>query len=336
ESPYRDVTAKVSRGGRSYFVVPWQGYSLVGTADIVHTDSPDACTFGPDEVASLLDELSYGFSSSKLTPEHVRYVFGGLRPVDSGVMDRFARGGIVTNETVGTAHADIYVDHRRVSLAGPGAGAPGSEAALPLSTRVENLVSVAGVKYTTCRAVAERVIDRAAEFLGRGMGACRTYETSLAGGEGFDPSQLRRRMDQAAEGELSDRVAQHLSEQYGSRACEVLSLARSIEELEPLSPTTPVTPAELRFVTSRESAFTLEDVFLRRTIFGLCGSPGAEALERAATVVGEERNWTKAERERQLELLTARLGMPTRAVPASMAITPHGVDARQNSQAATR
>ena len=47
---------------------------------------------------------------------------------------------------------------------------------------VEGLFSVVGAKYTTARAVAERVVDRVLSTLPGRAGPCRTASTPLPGG----------------------------------------------------------------------------------------------------------------------------------------------------------
>jgi glycerol-3-phosphate dehydrogenase len=69
--------------------------------------------------------------------------------------------------------------------AGREAGSPLELAERPLivdhgsANGIRHLFSVEGVKYTTARAVAERVVDQVARDLGAGAAACRTAETRL-------------------------------------------------------------------------------------------------------------------------------------------------------------
>ena len=115
------------------------------------------------EVRSFIDEISYAFPSVSLTAQDVTLVHRGVVPA---VIRADGRAVLEGHEQV-RDHAD---------------------------RGVEGLITVAGTKYTTARAVAERVTNRILSKLGQGPVPCRTAETPLPFSHGDDrrPAGARR------------------------------------------------------------------------------------------------------------------------------------------------
>ncbi|HVO13057.1 MAG TPA: FAD-dependent oxidoreductase [Vicinamibacteria bacterium] len=126
--------------GRFLFLVPWQGCTMVGT-------SYEPSEGAPSDPLDFLREAASAFPWAELTAQDLVLVHEGLVP---------GRGG-----ASGLATRTRLLDH-------------GTEDGLP------GLVSVQGVKYTTARLVAERVVDLLGRRLGRPLPPCRTGTTPLA------------------------------------------------------------------------------------------------------------------------------------------------------------
>jgi glycerol-3-phosphate dehydrogenase len=153
-------------------------------------------------------------------------------------------------------------------------------------------MNVVGTKYTTARAVAERVTTRALALLKMAAVPCRTAVVPLPGGSLNDvPAAMtdaRRRYDATVP---SDTIP-HVVAAYGSRYPDVLDLAHQHPELAArVSECSPVIGAELAWAARHEMVMTLADAVLRRTPLGSMGHPGAGAIARAAAVVGRELGW---------------------------------------------
>jgi glycerol-3-phosphate dehydrogenase len=127
-------------GGRFLFLVPWRGFTMVGTA-YERADVPEPS----DSVRKFLDEAQRAFPWADLRASDVSLVHRGLVPGDGGA------DGLRTRT--------LWLDHEAD-------GVPG-------------LLSVVGVKYTTARGVAESVVDLVARRLGRSVAPCRTAFTPL-------------------------------------------------------------------------------------------------------------------------------------------------------------
>jgi glycerol-3-phosphate dehydrogenase len=257
--------------GRNLFLVPWRDRALFGT-----WESGRACVPGDDgvnegDVASFIAELNQAFPALDLTFADITLVHHGVVP---GVM----RGGRVVLQ----GHDQIR-DHA--------------------ADGVEGIVTVAGAKYTTARAVAERVTTQLLVKLQRPAVPARTATTPLPGGTirdvGLAIAEARRDYD---EGLPTDTIP-HVVAAYGSRYRAVLELAADRPDWRTrLAPDSPVIGAELVQAVRSEMAMTLADAMIRRTPLGALGYPGDAAAERAATIVRTELKWSD---DRQREEIAA-------------------------------
>jgi glycerol-3-phosphate dehydrogenase len=134
----------------------------------------------------------------------------------------------------------------RPLLAGEGSPSSLTREERLLEDPSRTLISILGGKYTTYRAVAERVVDRVERRLGRTPRLRPTRTVPLPGGE-------------------------------------------SEEDI----------PTRIRRAFAEEDAVRLEDVFIRRTAFGLLGPVDGELLRRAATLW--RLRWGKGEAESEVE-----------------------------------
>ncbi len=81
---------------------------------------------------------------------------------------------------------------------------------------LKGMFSVAGVKYTTARRVAERVVDRIVARLGAVADRCRTAEVPIDEGEGRMPPSLEARVRLAVREEMAIRLADVVLRRVGS------------------------------------------------------------------------------------------------------------------------
>jgi glycerol-3-phosphate dehydrogenase len=175
---------------------------------------------------------------------------------------------------------------------------------------VDGLMSVAGVKYTTARASAERVVDRACAKLGRPAARCRTATASLPGGSLRNTSSAIADARREHDAGLPSDTIPHLVAAYGSRYEEVLLLARERREWrQRLADESPVIGAELVRAARSEMVVRLSDAVVRRTPLGALGYPGDAAAERAAAIVAAEAGWDSARTARELDALRAFYGI---------------------------
>jgi glycerol-3-phosphate dehydrogenase len=256
--------------GRNLFLVPWRERALFGTWESADVASPDDTGVTDQEIGSFITELNQAFPALDLTRADVTLVHRGIVPA------------AVHGSRVSLEGHDRVRDH---AIEG-----------------IDGLVTVSGVKYTTARAVAEKVTTLVLSKLQRPAVPCRTATTALPGGSirdtGLAIAEARREHDQG----LPADTIPHLIAAYGSRYWNVLELAESRPDWRTrVARDSPVIAAELVHAARHEMALTLGDAVLRRTPVGALGDPGDAALERAAAIVGAELKWSDDRRRTEID-----------------------------------
>ena len=131
-------------GGRTVFVLPWLGRTLVGTTDNDYEGSLDHVPTSDDDVDYLLDAVN-AFFATDLGPGDLVGAYAGVRPL------------------ISTGDPKKSVDiSRRAELYETSSG----------------LVTITGGKLTTWRRMARMAVDRLVEREGR-EAPCRTHEIPL-------------------------------------------------------------------------------------------------------------------------------------------------------------
>ena len=134
--PFSDALGLAADKG-TYFLIPWNGYTLVGTRHLRCDPGTRSFAITRDEVLDFLAEINPLLGEHRLNARDVQGVLGGLLPES-------ARG---RGPEVALERAARIVDHTAQGLKG--------------------LFSVVGVKWTTARAVGERAAQLACRSLGR-------------------------------------------------------------------------------------------------------------------------------------------------------------------------
>lgn len=253
-----------SAAGRHLFLVPWRGRALFGTWESAQPCAADDRGVDRRDVVSFIGELNQAFPSLDLTMSDVTHVHHAAVPA--------------------VAHPD-----GRVSLQGHE----------QVRSDIDGLISVAGAKYTTARAVAERVTDMVLRTLQQPAVACRTAAVALPGGAAGDATLTVAEARRADDEGLPADTIPHLVEAYGSRYRDVLAVAANRPEWRArIAADSPVIGAELVWAARHEMAITLADALIRRTPLGALGYPGDAAAEHGAAIVSTELGWS-AERQRE-------------------------------------
>ncbi|MFC1656955.1 FAD-dependent oxidoreductase [Candidatus Moduliflexota bacterium] len=280
KSLYRDPDVVLPRSERLFFVTPWEGHTLVGSAHLPFDGDPDSCAVSDGEIDQLLAEVNSACPAWALGRNDVTRVYHGLLPTV---------GIDAASGSVQVEKKQRVRDHGRVD------GTAG-------------LVSVLGVKYTTARVAALRAVALAEGILGR-RSPGDDRPAPVWGGEGGGVEELFGKVREADRPPVDDEVLRRLLGAYGSAWTEVRSL---IEEDPALGgrvvPSAPVIGAEIVHALREEMAFGLDDLILRRTGLGSAGHPGLPLLERCADIAARELRWDGAERGRQIARAEEALG----------------------------
>jgi glycerol-3-phosphate dehydrogenase len=284
------ILSVAATDGRVFFIVPWNGYSLVGTTDTDYSDDPGKAHADLSDVSYLLHEVAEVIPPLGGAP--VYYGMAGVRAL--------VRKEGVNASAVSRKHA--IRDHGR--LGGP-----------------DGLISVLGGKLTAYRGIAEEATDRVMERLGR-HSARHTAYSPLPGGDGSPDEVLKTLRPRALSMGLTNEQTDHLIELYGSRAREVLVLAERRPQLAtPFCEHGPTLKAQACYAALNEGAETLADVMLRRAPIGLASCLGLDCVEVAADVVGQTMRWDDDRRRREAEAYRALVAERYAAPAAAAAVS---------------
>jgi glycerol-3-phosphate dehydrogenase len=248
-----------------FFVLPWRGFSILGTTDTAFNGSPDSVGVSEADIAGFLSFVNAHLPEAHLKREDVRHFYAGLRPlVDDG-----------SHDTYGASRRAELIDHQKLD-------------------NVDGLLSAIGGKWTTSRDLAEQVVDKALGKLGRPKRAATTATQPLPGGRIGRLADFRTRYAPGRD---------HLARLYGARLDKVTALAKDIPELATqLSPSGDI-GAQVLFAIREEMALTLEDVVMRRTGIGQLGAPDEQTLAFTASLMAGELGWSEARKETEIASL---------------------------------
>jgi glycerol-3-phosphate dehydrogenase len=224
--PFRDALGLTARGN-TYFIVPWNGYSLVGTRHLRCDPAARSASVSREEVLAFLSDLNPLLGEHSLVGADIHGVFSGLLPEADGAI----------GADVALERSAQIIDHTEQGLAG--------------------VVSIIGVKWTTARAVGERVARRACRRLGR------TDQLSSA----------ERKLD-----------------------CGAMSSPQSDPSLAArIVPDLPVAVGQVVHAVRQEMAMRLSDVVRRRTPLYLSAALDSAVLASCAAMMARELRWSRRE-----------------------------------------
>lgn len=139
------ISFQSRRDSRILFVIPWGDSSIVGTTDTDWQGDPAQAQAEPADIAYLLHEIQTVLPGSPVTSADAITTFAGIRAL--------LRSHVANPSRRSREHSIIR--------------------------HGENLISIAGGKYTTYRAIAEETVNRVCGLLGTRAALCRTAETPL-------------------------------------------------------------------------------------------------------------------------------------------------------------
>jgi glycerol-3-phosphate dehydrogenase len=252
-------------GGRTIFVLPWLGRSLVGTTDNDFEGTLDTHHVPPaaQDIAYLLDACNEYFGT-RLRPADLTGAYAGVRPL------------------ISTGDPKKSVDISRKA---------------ELYETSSGMVTITGGKLTTWRRMAKMAVDRLVEREARDA-PCRTHAIPL--GAPVDVADLGRVPGVAEEAytALAGRYG-HAAHDVLTVAREREELAG------PIVSDLPDLLAEVVYAARREQARSLGDVLLRRTRLGLLAARELDAdgpvVTRVIAALAGELGWSADEAAAQRE-----------------------------------
>lgn len=247
---------------RVMFAIPWQDKTLVGTTDTYFEGDPAGVAADEADVDYILATTNRAFPKCDVTRKDIVSLYAGLRPLVAPEDER--------------EESDISRDDK-------------------IFESPAGLLSLGGGKLTTHRHVAERIVDRVAQGLGRHVGRCRTARVPLPGAAGIAPGEV---LDEPPES-----LEEHLRWRYGARATEVAALARDEPSFgETFADDLCELGAEVAHAVDNEQALTVRDMIARRLQLGLRSRRRLDEsmVRKVAGIMARRLGWTDEDIDREV------------------------------------
>ncbi|HEY2037823.1 MAG TPA: FAD-dependent oxidoreductase [Steroidobacteraceae bacterium] len=259
------LTVRARGHDATYFILPWNGHSLIGTRHLRCDPSTRTRDIMREEVLAFVSDLNTVLGRHRLTGNDVRGVFSGLLPEEDGH----------SGTEVALERDPQVIDHEPAGLRG--------------------LVSVVGVKWTIAPAVAAQAVRIACRQLGADEEASRRprklapMTSAFFAGPRAIPS-------------LDRTLLAHLEQCYGAAHRHVLALIAAEPALAAqVVPDLPVILAQVAYAARAEMAVCLADVVLRRTQLYLSLALDRQALTACAATLARELRWSTKETGAQVD-----------------------------------
>lgn len=252
--------------GRVLFAIPWYDRVIIGTTDVPTTDFSLEPWPTQEEIEFILENAE-GYLDRSPTRDDILSVFSGIRPL------------VKAADNVGTSQ--LSRDHT-------------------ISVTKTGLVTIAGGKWTTCRHMAEDLVNNALVVANLEPKPCMTAQLRIHG--------YHRHAEKF--GDLAF---------YGSDAPAILdSFRRHPHYAEKLHPRLPIVVGQVIWAVRHEMARTVDDILARRTrclLFDVAAA--AEIAPQVAHIMAAELGKDEAWEKRQVKdfFTVARRYQASEAMP---------------------
>ncbi|GHA03972.1 glycerol-3-phosphate dehydrogenase [Arenicella chitinivorans] len=275
--------AKIDRGGRHVFVIPWRGYSLIGTSyDETQQPQPDL-TLQADHVDQLLGAVNDALPSANLSRDDIVSGYSGLYPLHTDNIQKSVYQGSGEYQIIDHAH----------------------------SNQVHGLITSLGAKYTTGRKLSALTMKLVHKKLKRAKSVqrvklqCSQY-TSLTRFIDAKIKQYAPMLDAA--------TVRHLATQYGSDIDAFMSRIQTEPNLlQPIVRGQHDILGQVTWAVEQEQTVSLYDMLFHRCSLGLLGIQQTE-IEAIAKHMQILLSWSPIELEQQLQRVSRRTAVTQYAI----------------------
>ncbi|HAN19863.1 MAG: hypothetical protein A2X13_12855 [Bacteroidetes bacterium GWC2_33_15] len=269
----------MTKDGRHVMIMPWRNHSLIGTTDKVYNGSPDDYKVTKESIQELIDEINENYGFEKLKYSDVQFAYGGLRPL---VDDQ-------TKESYESSRKYEIFDNTKEGLDG--------------------LLTVEGGKYTTSRKLASQVLRKVSKKLNKNLGLSVTNKKYLVDSDIKNMEsyiyQLVLRYPQ-----FSQATINYIGRNYGLQCHTIFRLALYDKPLAKVLNDDGEILAEVVYVIKKEMAYTLSDIFFRRTGIGTLGYPGDETFDLVVKTVKENLKWDNQKTREEIDKVMKIFNLP--------------------------
>lgn len=265
------ITTQVDN--RIIFVIPWRGYSLIGTTDIDDSSDPDSTHPTDEEVDYLIEQAARVFPGSSINKKHIVAAFAGLRPLAWG--DEKNASSVSREDEI---------------------------------IRKGRLLTIVGGKLTTYHSMATQALRKVLMILDRKDAG--SFNLTLPGlpekpWDDFLKSSISNWTEKYG---ITSAQAHHLAHLYGKQAEQLLGLTiQNPEWKKPIHPERPEIVAQVIFAVQKEKAFHLDDVMLRRLEIGYSAQRWGESAKNISRLMAQLLNWDETTRLKELESYRVQL-----------------------------
>jgi glycerol-3-phosphate dehydrogenase len=274
QSQAKDPDARLSRGGRHLFLIPWRSkYTLVGVWHKVFTGDPDHCGVSEIELQNFIDEINGCYSGLDLKLDDVAICNSGLIPFGENDPDA---------KDLKFGHRSRLVDHAS-------------------EDGIEGLITLIGVRFTTGPCEAVEAVDRVLHKIGISGRNSILNTVPVEGGDFDNFESLVRQAMKHAPSELPREIAEALVHNHGSAYSRILDYTAGHPKLSQPITGTQSLKAEVVHAVREEMAQTLTDIVVRRTDIGTGECPPRSVLRECAELTAHELQWDAAKVEREID-----------------------------------
>jgi len=277
--------AKIDRGGRHVFIIPWRGHSLIGTS-YDEIDSADGdLSIQPGHVEQLLAAVNESLPNTNLTAEDIVSGYSGLYPLQTE--------DIQSSVYQGTGEYKI-IDHKA-------------------NNSVDGLITALGAKFTTGRKLSALTMKLVETKLKRKANLAKTkfHNSDYQSLQQFSAEKLKQYSDI-----LNSDTIMHLLSHFGSDIeAFIARVSDDPELLKPMCSGQPDILGQVVWAVENEQAVSLEDVIYRRTSIAFF-DPSAAELHAIACIMATCLSWSDSRVEKEVSGTLAKLESTRSALAA--------------------
>ena len=277
----KSVTA-IDRGGRHIFIIPWRGYSLIGTSYRETEDPNSTESLRTEDLHQLLEAVNETLPTAKLTADDIISAYVGLYPL---------RTSSTLKSTYQGSGEYSILDHA-------------------VEDGIDGWITSLGAKFTTGRALAEKTARLVESKLGDNKTASsKSLKLKLSSAAYDDLEAFVQAQTAAHKDRFSHAQTRHFINAYGSEINQFIDYIDQQDNanalLAPLVDGQPDILGQVAWAMEKELALHLDDILLRRTSLGLLGISDS-AISTIADLMAERLQWTPEQHRSEVTQALAR------------------------------
>lgn len=248
--------------GRIIFLLPFGKYNIIGTTDTDYNGDLDYVPVKEEDINYLIVAINKIFDQA-ITKEDIVSAYSGLRPL--------IKPEIMKSES------DVSRTHEIIEVA-------------------NNVLSIAGGKFTTFRQMSEDFVDKMESSL-EVKNKCKTTKIHYHSWDNINRNNWNNwciiaKEDMRIRYKLDDDIIDHLLS-YGIHYEKICKYFMKNPEIKSrISSDRPYILAEIDFFVKKQHALTLNDVMFRRTQIQLSENQGLDCVDVVAKRMKELLSWS--------------------------------------------